>query len=145
MAEHTERWALNRLIDTCRDGERGFRYAANHVRTPAVKTLFLDIAGQREQFAAELLPHAQRLGGAAGSDGSLAGGLHRGWMTIKDAVDGHDEAAIIHEAERGERAALAAYEDELNGVLAPATREVVERQCGTVRDSCSRVHALVAV
>ena len=143
MSEHTERWALNRLIETCRDGERGFRYAANHVRNPTVKALFLDIAGQREHFAAELLPHAQRLGGATESDGSLAGGLHRGWMTIKDAVDGHDETAIIHEAERGERAALAAYEDGLNGVLAPGARTVIERQCGTVRETYGLVHALV--
>src|SRR5688572_20138039 len=74
MSEHNERWALNRLIDTCRDGERGFRYAANHVGNPTVKTLFLNIASQREQFAAELLPHAQRLGGASESDGSFAGG-----------------------------------------------------------------------
>src|SRR5688572_29815983 len=106
MSEHNERWALNRLIDTCRDGERGFRYAANHVRNPTVKALFLRIARERERFATELLPHAQRLGGATESDGSLAGGLHRGWMTIKDAVGGHSETAIIHEAERGERAEI---------------------------------------
>ena len=143
MSEHDERWTLNRLIDTCRDGERGFRYAANHVRNPTVKTLFLSIASERERFAAELLPHARRLGGATESDGSLAGGLHRGWMTLKDVVAGHDEAAIIHEAERGERAALAAYEDSLNSVLAPATREVIERQCATVRGSYDLVHALV--
>ena len=64
MAEHTERWALNRLIATCRDGERGFRYAANHVRDAMVKALFLEVASQHEQFAAEILSHAQRLGGA---------------------------------------------------------------------------------
>ena len=143
MSDHNERWALNRLIDTCRDGERGFRYAANHVTNPTVKALFLNTARERERFATELLPHAQRLGGATESDGSLAGGLHRGWMTLKDAVGGHDEMAIIREAERGERAALAAYEDGLNGVLAPGTREVIERQCGTVRESYGLVHALV--
>ena len=141
MSEHNERWTLNRLIEICLDGERGFRHAANHVHNTTVKTLFLDIAVQRQRFAAELLPHAQRLGGAAESDGSLAGGLHRGWMSIKDAV-AHDESAIIHEAERGERAALAAYEDGLNGVMAPGTRAVVERQCSTIRDSCNLVHAL---
>ena len=37
MAEHTERWTLNRLIATCRDGERGFRYAENHVRDSTIK------------------------------------------------------------------------------------------------------------
>jgi hypothetical protein len=47
------------------------------------------------------------------------------------------------DGERGERAALAAYEDGLNSVLAPATREVIERQCATVRDSHGLVHALV--
>ena len=144
MAEHTERWTLNRLIATCRDGEHGFRYAANHVRDSIVKGLFLEIASQREQFAADILSHAQRLGGATESEGSLAGALHRGWMTLKDAVGGHDDAAIIREAERGERSALAAYEEALDGMLPPAAREVIERQCAEVRQSHNRVHALLA-
>jgi uncharacterized protein (TIGR02284 family) len=143
MAEHTERWTLNRLIATCRDGERGFRYAANHVRDSTVKALFLEIAAQREQFATEILPHAQRLGGANEPDGSLAGALHRGWMTLKDAVGGHDDASIVREAERGERSALAAYEDALDGMLPPGAREVIERQCAAVRHSHNRVHALL--
>jgi len=56
----TERGVLNHLIDTCRDGERGFRYAANHVENPAIKALFLDIAAQRGRFADDLTPHARR-------------------------------------------------------------------------------------
>jgi len=143
MAEHTERWTLNRLIGTCRDGERGFRYAANHVRNPSVKALFLEIASQRDQFAADILPHAQRLGGANEPDGSFAGALHRGWMTLKDAVGGHDDAGIIREADRGERNALAAYEDALDGMLPPGTRDLNERQCAEVRQSHNRVHAML--
>jgi uncharacterized protein (TIGR02284 family) len=143
MADHTERWILNRLIATCRDGERGFRYAANHVRNPAVKALFLEIASQRDQFAADILPHAQRLGGATEPDGSFAGALHRGWMTLKDAVGGHDDGAVIREADRGERSALAAYEDALDGMLPPGTRDLIERQCAEVRHSHNRVHALL--
>ena len=143
MAEHTERWTLNRLIATCRDGERGFRYAANHVRNSTVKALFLEIANQREQFVVDILPHAQRLGGASEADGSLAGALHRGWMTLKDAVGGHDDAAIIREADRGERSALAAYEDALDSMLPPETRELIERQCADVRHSHNRVHAML--
>ena len=100
MAEQTERDVLNRLIQTCRDGELGFRYAANHVRSPEVKAFFLEIASQRDSFAGEILPHAQRLGGAAEPDGSIAGALHRGWMTIKDTVGAHEDAAIMRETER---------------------------------------------
>ena len=77
MPDRTERGTLNHLIETCRDGERGFRYAANHVHTADVKELFLEVAGEREQFAAELLPYAQRLGGHEEGEGTIAASLHR--------------------------------------------------------------------
>ena len=144
MPEHNERWVLNRIIAICRDGERGFRYAANHVRNPTFKATFLEIASQREQFASNILPHAQRLGGATEPDGSLGGALHRGWMTIKDAVGGHDDTAIVREAERGERIALGAYEDALDGLLPPSVRDLIESQCADVRHSHNRVHAFLA-
>lgn len=143
MAEQTERDVLNRLIQTCRDGELGFRYAANHVRNSEVKALFLEIASQRDTFAGEILPHAQRLGGASEPDGSVAGALHRGWMTIKDTIRAHEDAVIIREVERGERIALAAYEDALDGMLPPTVRDLVERQCSHIRHSFNRVHAML--
>ena len=111
--QRTERGVLNHLIETCKDGERGFRYAANHVESPPIKSLFLDIASQRERFAEALLPHAHRLGGGNESHGTAAAALHRGWITLMDALKGHDENAVLHEAERGEDAALAAYRDAL--------------------------------
>jgi uncharacterized protein (TIGR02284 family) len=144
MAERTERATLNHLIETCRDGERGFRYVANHVHNDDTKTLFLEVAGERERFASELIPYAQRLGGHEEGEGSFGGSLHRSWMGIRDVISGHDEAAIIQEAERGERAALAAYEDAVNGMLPPTARDVIERQCEAIRRSHGRVHALLA-
>jgi uncharacterized protein (TIGR02284 family) len=144
MAERTERATLNHLIETCRDGERGFRYAANHVRDAEVKELFLAVADERERFAGELIPYAQRLGGHEEGEGSFAASLHRSWMGIRDAISRHDETAIIHEAERGERAAVSAYEDAINGMLPPAARDVIERQLDIVRRSHGRVQALLA-
>ena len=49
----------------------------------------------------------QRLGGRPEEGGSVSGAVHRGWMNIKDAVAGHDDKAIIAEAERGEDVAVA--------------------------------------
>ena len=61
MAERTEREALHHLIDICRDGERGFRAAAEAVSDPRLKTLFKELAAERAKFAADLVPHLQRL------------------------------------------------------------------------------------
>ena len=65
-------------------------------------------------------------------------------MGIRDAIAGHDEKAIIREVERGESAALAAYQDAVNGMLPPNARDVIERQYEAVRRSHGRVHALLA-
>lgn len=135
---------LNHLRETSRDGERGFRHAANHVQNAALKALFLENATQWEAFATALLPHAHRFGGPNEGNGTVAGALHRGWMSLRDTLGGHHDEAVLKEAEHGEHAALAAYEDALAGVLAPPTREEIERQCAEVKQSYNRVssHAI---
>jgi len=142
MAQPTERRVLNYLIETCKDGERGFRLAANHVTTQAVKTLFEEAASQREQFAADLLPYAQRLGGDADTGGTAAGTLHRGWMTLKDAFMHYDEKAILTEAERGETAAVAAYEDALQSIVPPTVRDVLETQLAAILKMQDRIQSI---
>lgn len=143
MSERTERGTLNRLIEICRDGELGFRFAADHVSDPAVKALFHEIATQREHFNEALLPHAHRLGGATETDGTVAGTLHRGWMSIKDSLSHHDDAAIIKEAERGERAALAAFQDAIDGMLPPESRELIETQYAGIQHTHRRLDAFL--
>jgi uncharacterized protein (TIGR02284 family) len=128
MAERTERAVLNHLIETCRDAERGFRTAADQAKTRELKRVFLRLAEQRHEFAAELLPHAQRLGGAAVSDGTNVATLHRAWMQLKARMATNPERVILQEAARGERFALAAYEDAVNDLLPPEARELVEAQ-----------------
>lgn len=142
MAERTERSVLNQLIESCKDGERGFRYAANHVNNATVKALFTEIASQRERFVADLLPHAHRLGGPTESNGTTAAALHRGWMTILDVLTA-DDAAIIREAERGENAAVATYENALEGMLPPTAQDLVERQCALIRHARNRIRAFL--
>jgi uncharacterized protein (TIGR02284 family) len=142
MADRTERAVLNHLIELCKDGERGFHAAADYVHDPWLKSLFTDLAIQREKFAAELSPYMHRVGGQDVADGSTAGALHRRWMAVKDVVTGHRDHAIVVEAERGEHAALAAYEDAVNGMLSPTVRDVIERQLGELKQANDRVRAL---
>ena len=134
MAERTEREVLHHLIDICHDGERGFRAAAGSVDAPALKALFADLAAQRRLFAEELAPHLRRLGGSP-DGGTRAGRLHRGWMRLRGIVPGTHDHSIVNEAERGEHAALRAYDDALNGMLPPTATDTIEQQRDAIRQA----------
>ena len=142
MTDRSERAVLNHLIETCKDAERGFRHVAAHASDPAVKSLFLDIASQRERFAADLLPYAQRLGGANAHEGTAAGTLHRTWIDLRSAIFRNDPVAIVHEAERGETFSRGVYEDALDGLLPPTARELVEHQYAELRRTAERLREL---
>jgi uncharacterized protein (TIGR02284 family) len=139
MAERTELGVLNHLLETCRDGERGFRFAAQHATDPEVREIFTTLAAQRASFAEELAPHVRRLGGQANTSGTTAGVIHRGWMNLKDALSNHPDDMLLAEAERGERAAIDAYAGALDGMLPPTVTDVVERQHTTIRGAYARL------
>jgi uncharacterized protein (TIGR02284 family) len=69
------------------------------VTNPAVRTLFGDLASRRAEFAAQLVPHAQRLGGTEASEGTTRGAMHRRWVAMKDVLLGHNEQSLIQDAE----------------------------------------------
>jgi uncharacterized protein (TIGR02284 family) len=142
MAERTEREVLEHLVEICRDGERGFRAAAEYVHTPLLKGLFAELAEQRETFVRDLEPHLNRLGGSTLSSGSRAGAVHRGWMNVKAHVPGHQDQTIIAEAERGEHAAIKAYDDAQNGMLPPTVIGLVEAQREEMRATQKRISEL---
>src|SRR4030095_1628373 len=142
MAERTEREVLEHRFEICRAGERGFLAAAQYVSTPELKVLFAQIAEQRQGFAHDLEPHVNRLGGSALASGTGAGAVHRGWMNVKAHVPGHHDQTIIIETERGEHAAIKAYDDALSGVLPPTVIDVVETQREQMRATQKRIHEL---
>ena len=142
MAEREVISTLNSLIETCRDGEQGFRHAADNLKDPTVKTLFTEIASERAKFAEELKHEVERLGGRPDEGGSVSGAAHRGWMDVKGSITGHDDKAIISEAERGEDVAVATYREALAEPLPPAVESVVNRQYKHVKEAHDRVREL---
>ena len=142
MAERSELSVLNHLVETCRDGEQGFRFAAQHATDPEVQALFTALAAERAGFAEALTPHVHRLGGQALAAGTTAGTIHRGWMTLVNAVTRHHDNVLIAEAERGERAALHVYEEAFRGLLPPTVEDLIERQHAAIRGAYDRIVAL---
>jgi uncharacterized protein (TIGR02284 family) len=133
---------LNNLIETCKDGENGFRTAADGVKNSELKTLFNTYSQQRAQFAAELQAEVRNLGGDPENTGSVAATLHRGWINIKSTVTGEDEGAVISECERGEDSAVRNYTDALNENLPANVQSIIQRQFTQIKEAHDRIRAM---
>ncbi len=133
---------LNNLIETCKDGQDGFKTAAEGVERSDLKTTFYEFAQQRSQFAGELQTLVRELGGDPENTGSTSAALHRGWINIKSIVTGRDDEAILDECERGEDVAKSAYEKALQTQLPANVNSVVQTQATQVKAAHDRVKAL---
>src|SRR5438105_14043964 len=101
---------INDLIETLKDGQEGFRQAAEGVEDPELKSLFNEFSLQRSRFAGELQSQAVSLGQSKPEDsGSAAGAMHRTWINLKSAIAQRDDRAILADCERGEDSAVNEY------------------------------------
>ena len=126
MADNTS--MLNDLIETSKDGENGFRSAAEDAKSAELKATFLRRAEDCAKGASELQQLVSRMGGNPEQGGSVAGAMHRGWMDLKAKVSHRDDLAILEECERGEDVAKAKYRKALDASLPDDVRAVVQRQ-----------------
>ena len=133
---------LNNLIQTCKDGEQGFRTAAEGLKDPSIKSRFQEYSRQRAEMVRELQAEVRKLGGDPENSGSISASLHRGWIDIKSAVTGKDDHAILAEAERGEDVAKDQYEKALKAGLTGTALSVVQSQSTKVRQAHDQVRDL---
>lgn len=133
---------LNGLIETARDGENGFKTAADGAESTELKRLFSEYSAQRGAMATELSQVVATLGGEPHETGHVAGALHRGWINIKTAVAGNDDKAILEECERGEDYAKQKFTEALKEPLPANVRAVVERMAADVKQAHDRVRDL---
>lgn len=134
---------LNDLVETSKDGEQGFRTAAEDTHDPQLRELFLNRARDCAKGAQQLQEIVVRMGGTAEENGSIAGAMHRGWVKVRSAVAARDEVAILEECERGEDVAKARYRGALEDETLPADiRGVVQRQYDGVLRNHDQIRAL---
>lgn len=130
---------LNDLIETCKDGEYGFRTSAEHVRSVELERVLSARAAECAQAASELQALVAQLGGKPEDSGSMVGAAHRGWVAVKGTLAGYSDHAVLESCERGEDSAMSSYRQALDEDLEPRVRTLVERQYEGVK----RNHALV--
>jgi uncharacterized protein (TIGR02284 family) len=134
---------LNELIETSRDGEKGFRTAAEDTKNAELKDIFLKRAEDCAKGASQLQQLVAKRGEKPEEGGSVAGAMHRGWVNLKATLTGRDDVAILEECERGEDVAKAKYRKALEDDDLPAdARQIVQRQYEGVLRNHDQVRAL---
>ena len=130
-------------METLKDGQEGFRQAAEAVHDSRLKTLFSDYSLQRSQFAGELQNEAISLGEHNPENtSSTAGAMHRAWINLKSAITSGDDHAILAECERGEDSAVNEYKKAMEAELSAPIRETISRQYTDVKGAHDRIRAL---
>ena len=75
---------LNHLLGTLKDGQTGYKEAAEEAENPQYKTMFNEYSQQRATLASEIEAEIRRLGGDPDDSGSAGAAVHRAWLNIRD-------------------------------------------------------------
>src|SRR6202050_2739311 len=144
MNENNAISVIEDLIETCKDGQKGYQDAAAHAKRPDLKTFFNEQSLERSRFAGELEAELIRLGKPDKKvSGSVSGSLHRAWIDTKVGLGGGDKT-ILEWLENGEDKAKDAYQKAVTGDLPENIAQIVRRQAARVQAAHDKVKSLRA-
>ncbi len=130
---------LEDLIEITRDGQEGFAQSAEHAESSELKQIFSNYSRQRGAIITDLQQLERQYGKPdVDTAGSVTGSLHRAWINIRTAVAARNDQAILEEAERGEDAAVEAFQDALSpqeGVLPENVNLTISRHLAQIKQA----------
>jgi uncharacterized protein (TIGR02284 family) len=136
--------ALQELAAACRDGEDGYRGAAEATADPNLKLMLDQLARQRAQEADALDRLIREQGGQTGGrTADIDGYAHRLFASLRAALTNDDRAGALSEVARGESYVEAAFDRAKRLDLQGRERAIVQRLHETVKQSRDRVRRLV--
>lgn len=134
---------LNTLIATLLDSIDGYQKSAGDIDNQALADKFNARARERQSAVTKLQAAVAAAGGNPEDDGTLLGGAHRAFLSLKDAVTGRDDKAIVQEIERGEDYLMGKFEAALaEADLSPAARAASQEAWQSVRAGHDEMSAL---
>ncbi len=134
---------LNSLISTTLDSADGYRKAAEKADSERYRSLFLEFAGEREKCVRQLQDAVRAGGGEPEDDGTVLATAHRAFLSLRDALTGSDDTAIVSEVERGEDHIKAKFEAAMkDGKLTGEADHVVREVYVSVKQGHDRMRDL---
>lgn len=136
---------LEDLVETLEDSRRGYDDAANHLAEDGyheVANELREFSSQRARFSTELRDLAVSRGFSIDERGSMAGLLHRRWLSLRGAFRPDKAASVLSTAAHGEGQAQEEYDKALREALPDEVRSVVAHQAAEVAAARERILAL---
>lgn len=134
--------ALNGLIHIVEDSHEGYRQAAENATDDGMKALFNDVAAQRGAIVRDVQRLVAAQGGAPGMGGTVTGGALRFFLDLKQAVLGHDRAALLDGIDRGETECLRLYDETLDQDIPAEVRSMLARHRDRIGLDFARMNGL---
>ncbi|MDF7811867.1 PA2169 family four-helix-bundle protein [Hymenobacter sp. YC55] len=133
---------LNELLETLKDGEKGYSEALTDVEDQDLKEVFKRYAVQRDGYLTELEDQMHQLNLKAEEDSSITGTIHRAFINLKAAVTSKSRESILNECERGEDYAVKAYQTALKAELPGQLKSIIEKQYQGIQQGHDEIKAL---
>jgi uncharacterized protein (TIGR02284 family) len=134
---------LNELVETLKDGQKGYADAMTDVEDANLKETFKKYAAQRAEYITEIEDQMFKLNLKPDEESSVTGTIHRAWIDLKSALTSKDNKAVLNECERGEDYAKKAYQTALKAQDLPANvKSVIEKQYQGVTEAHDKIKSL---
>ena len=134
---------LNELVETLKDGQKGYADAMTNVEDASLKETFEHYAVQRAGYITEIEDQMFKLDLKPEEESSVTSAVHRAWIDLKAALTSKDSKAVLNECERGEDYAKKAYQTALKAQDLPANvKSVIEKQYQGVTEAHDKIKSL---
>jgi len=134
---------LNSLIETTIDSVDGYRHSAGEATNEQFAQIFRTRSEERQQVVARLRERVTELGGTPEKEGGLLAAAHRRFLSLRDAVTGSDDKAVIAEVDRGESYLNGKWEAALaDDALSSETKQLLTELYQSVRSGHDQWEAL---
>lgn len=145
MEQTVTKNVIEDLIETLEDGRKGFEQAADRLADDGHASLasrMREFSTQRASFSGELRNLASANSLEISEEGSVGGAMHRGWISLKDALTGDSPGAVLEAVKTGEDHAVEEYDEALDKELDGELLNVIRSQANVVRSARDEVYAL---
>jgi len=134
---------LNELLEKTYDAEKGYLKAAENTDHSLLNLYFKKRSKERYSFGQELKAEILKFGEEPEKEGSITGQVHRAWMDTKALFSANDAESMLEESIRGEKTAVADYEDVLKDTaLPPSTSSLLTSQMKQIKSDLNTIKFL---